>query len=80
LWLAVTAAVPVDQHDRDPDQVAGVDLGIIHPYAVVTEDAGRRTHLLGALRDKAEQAGIRVSMVQERGTSSTCPACRQRVP
>jgi hypothetical protein len=40
LWLAVTAAVPVDQHDRDPDRVAGVDLGIIHPYAVVAEDAG----------------------------------------
>jgi IS605 OrfB family transposase len=186
LWLSVTAAVPVTQRDLDPDQVAGVDLGIIHPYAVVTQDAGllvsgravraesylhlqdqqarqaraagrapkagqrgsrrwrryrwaqrqaearhrrrvhqahhqaagqviafaiaqqvgtlvvgdptgitsrdagrvqnwrlrqwRRTHLLGALRDKAEQAGIRVHLVEERGTSSTCPACRQRVP
>jgi transposase len=40
LWLSVTAAVPVVQHDLDPDRVAGVDLGIIHPYAVVTEDAG----------------------------------------
>ena len=40
LWLAVTAAVPVQQHDLDPGRVAGVDLGIIHPYAVVTQDAG----------------------------------------
>jgi hypothetical protein len=41
LWLAVTAAVPIQQdHDLDPNRVAGVDLGIIHPYAVVTEDAG----------------------------------------
>ena len=40
LWLSVTAAVPVEQHDLDPDQVSGVDLGIIHPYAVVTQDAG----------------------------------------
>jgi putative transposase len=42
LWLAVTAAVPVQHqdHDLDPDRVAGVDLGIIHPYAVVTEQAG----------------------------------------
>jgi transposase len=40
LWLAVTAAVPVQPHDLDPDSVAGVDLGIIHPYAVVTEQAG----------------------------------------
>ncbi len=185
LWLAVTAALPVQQHDLDPDRVAGVDLGIIHPYAVVTEqaallmsgralraesylhledqkarhvkaakqapkpgqrrsrrwrrhrarlrrvearhrrrvhqaqhqaakqviafavqqrvgtlvigdptgitdqDAGRvqnwrlrqwrRTHLLQALRDKAERAGIVVLGVDERGTSSTCPACRRRV-
>jgi IS605 OrfB family transposase len=40
LWLAVTAAVPVEPHDLDPGSVAGVDLGIIHPYAVVTQDAG----------------------------------------
>ncbi|MDP9207647.1 MAG: transposase, partial [Actinomycetota bacterium] len=33
-----------------------------------------------ALRDKAEQAGIGVRLVDERGTSSTCPACRRRVP
>ena len=186
LWLAVTAAVPVDEHDLDPGRVAGVDLGIIHPYAVVTQDVGllvsgralraegwlhlqdqqarqakaakrapkpgqrgsrrwrrhrarlrrvearhrrrvhqaqhqaakhvldflvnqrigtllvgdpkgiterdvgrvqnlrlrqwRRTHLLGALRDKAERAGIMVRMVDERGSSSTCPICLRRVP
>jgi IS605 OrfB family transposase len=186
LWLAVTAAVAVEEHDLDPRRVAGVDLGIIHPYAVVTEQTGllvsgralraenylhlhdqqarqaraarraptpgqrgsrrwrrhrarirrvearhrrrihqahhqaakqviafavrhkvstllvgdpkgitkqdagrvqnlrlrrwRRTHLLQALQDKAEQAGIVVRMVDERGTSSTCPACQQRVP
>jgi putative transposase len=185
LWLAVTAAVPTEQHDLDPGRVAGVDLGIIHPYAMVTEHAGllvsgravraegwlhlhdqqarqaraarrapkpgqrgsrrwrrhraklrkaeaqhrrrvhqaqhaaakqavefaiqqrvsillvgdpkgitdrdtgrthnlrlrqwRRTHLLGALRDKAEQAGIRVRLVDERGSSSTCPVCHHRV-
>jgi IS605 OrfB family transposase len=186
LWLAVTAAVPVQDHDLDPGRVAGVDLGIIHPYAVVTDQAGllvsgramraenylhlqdqqarrasaarraptpgrrgsrrwrrhraclrraearhrrrvhqahhqaakqvvafavqqrigtllvgdprgitnqgagrvqnlrlrqwRRTHLLQALRDKAELAGIVVRLVDERGTSSTCPVCHQRVP
>jgi IS605 OrfB family transposase len=40
LWLAVTAAVPVQHYDLDPDRVAGVDLGIIHPYAVVTGTLG----------------------------------------
>jgi IS605 OrfB family transposase len=185
LWLAVTAAVPVQHHDLDPGRVAGVDLGIIHPYAVVAEQAGplvsgranraeaylhradqqarharaarraptpgqrgsrrwrrhrarlrrvearhrrrvhhahhqaakqviafarqqrvgtllvgdptgiadrdagrvqnwrlrqwRRTHLVEALRDKAELAGIVVRLVDERRSSSTCPACRQRV-
>jgi IS605 OrfB family transposase len=186
LWLAVTAAVPVEQHDLDPGRVAGVDLGIIHPYAVITEQAGllvsgralraeswlhlhdqqarqaraarrapkpgqrgsrrwrrhrarlrraearhrrrvhqaqhqaakqvvafavrrrvgtlvvgdpkgitdrdagrahnlrlrqwRRTHLLQALRDKAERAGMAVRLVDERGSSSTCPVCQHRVP
>jgi IS605 OrfB family transposase len=187
LWLAVTAVVPVQQdHDLDPGRVAGVDLGIIHPFAVVTEQAGllvsgralraesylhlkdqqarragaarrapgpgqrgsrrwrrhrarlrraqachrrrvhqaqhqaakqviafalqqrvgtllvgdpkgitgqdagrvqnlrlrqwRRAHLVQALRDKAEQSGIKVRLVDERGTSSTCPACHRRIP
>jgi IS605 OrfB family transposase len=186
LWLAVTATIPVQHHDLDLRRVAGVDLGIIHPYAVVAEQAGllvsgralraesylhlqdqqarhakaarraprpgqrgsrrwrrhrarvrrvearhrrrvhqahhqaakqviafavqqrvgtllvgdpngitkqdagrvqnwrlrqwRRTHLLHALHDKAEQAGLAVRLVDERGTSSTCPACQRRVP
>jgi putative transposase len=37
LWLAVTAAVAVQDHELDPGRVAGVDLGIIHPYAVVAQ-------------------------------------------
>lgn len=186
LWLAVTAEVAVESPHPDPAWVAGVDMGIIHPYAVLTKDAGllvsgralraesylhlrdqqvrhakaargapkpgqcgsrrwrrhrarvrrvearhrrrvhqaqhqaakevvafalkhqvgslvvgdpkgitdrdmgrvqnlrlrewRRTHLLQALRDKAELAGIIVRLVDERGTSSTCPVCRRRVP
>lgn len=35
----------------------------------------RRTHLVSCLKDKAELAGIDVVLVQERGTSSTCPRC-----
>jgi putative transposase len=181
----VTAEVAVENHDLDPDRVAGVDLGIIHPYAVAGPDealvvsgralraearlhladtkgrqrvmsrrapspgragsrrwrkmrarqrrvearhrcrlrqahheaarsavawavdkrvgtlvvgdlrgitgtdAGRRhnlalrswrpAHLLGALRDKAEVAGMALMVVNERGTSSTCPQCSSRV-
>jgi transposase len=38
LWLDVTAAIPVEQHDLQQDRVAGVDVGIIHPFAVAAED------------------------------------------
>ena len=40
LWLSVTAADPVQQHDLDSGRVAGVDLGIIHPHAATTQDVG----------------------------------------
>jgi IS605 OrfB family transposase len=186
LVVDVTAALPVQDHGLDPGRVAGVDLGIIHPYAVVAggrallvsgravraedylhladrkararkaahkapkpgqrgsrrwrkyrrlqrraevrnrrrvrqahheaakavvafavrervgtllvgdpkgitrRDCGkrhnlrlrqwRRTHLVRVLQDKAELAGIRVALVDERGSSSTCPQCRLRVP
>jgi IS605 OrfB family transposase len=38
LVVDVTAAVPVVPADVDPDRIAGVDLGIIHPYAVAGDD------------------------------------------
>ena len=60
------------------------------PRGVLALDAGRRHnkrlrdwrigHLIGCLHDKAEQAGIVTLLVDERGTSSTCPHCRKRVP
>jgi IS605 OrfB family transposase len=60
------------------------------PRGLLNRDAGRRQNkavrdwaigaLMVALRDKAELAGITVHLVDERGTSSTCPACRARVP
>jgi len=60
------------------------------PRGVLSLDAGRRHnqrtrdwrigHLLHALTGKAEAAGITVQLVDERGTSSTCPACARRIP
>ncbi len=60
------------------------------PRGLLNRDAGRRQNkavrdwaigaLLAAVRDKAQLAGITVHLVDERGTSSTCPACRARVP
>jgi putative transposase len=60
------------------------------PRGVLDLPAGRRHNLrvrqwqigraIAILRDKAELAGITVHLVDERGTSSTCPACRHRIP
>jgi putative transposase len=190
LWLDVTAELPTASYppgrEPDPGRVAGVDLGVIHPYAVAGPDgaallvsgralraehrqhladtkhrrrataaraptpgqrgsrrwrktrrrarlvegrhrrrirqaqheaaatviawavahrigtltvgdprgvlhlpAGRRHNLrlrqwqlgraIAILTDKATLAGITVHLVDERGTSSTCPTCRQRI-
>jgi hypothetical protein len=40
LFLDVTAEVPVAGGDPDPTRVAGIDLGIIHPYAAMAGDDG----------------------------------------
>jgi putative transposase len=64
-------------------------LTIGDPRGVLQLKSGRRHNLrlrqwqigrsIAVLRDKAEQAGILVHLVDERGTSSTCPACRQPI-
>jgi putative transposase len=61
----------------DPRHITNQNAGKVHNLRL---RQWRRTHLVQALRDKAEQVGIVVRMVDERGTSSTCPTCRQRVP
>jgi transposase len=65
-------------------------LAVGDPRGVLALDAGRRhnqrtrdwrvSHLIRALTDKAVAADITVRLVDERGTSSTCPACRRRIP
>jgi transposase len=64
-------------------------LAVGDPRGVLDLPAGRRHnqrtrdwrigHLISVLRDKAQQAGITMVLTDERGSSSTCPACRARV-
>lgn len=61
----------------DPKGICGKDAGPRHNLRL---RQWGRTHLLQALTDKAERRGIRVELVDERGTSSTCPHCRARTP
>jgi putative transposase len=65
-------------------------LAVGDPRGVLSIKAGRRHnqrtrdwrigHLITVLKDKAQAAGVSVQLVDERGTSSTCPACRSRIP
>jgi IS605 OrfB family transposase len=60
------------------------------PRGVLDKDSGTRQNLatrnwrvgklIGVLKDKAAVAGIEVATVDERGTSSTCPCCKEKVP
>jgi IS605 OrfB family transposase len=64
-------------------------LAVGDPRGVLDLKAGRRHNqrtrdwrvgrLIRVLSDKAEAAGITVALVDERGTSSTCPSCSRRV-
>ncbi|GAA3274185.1 transposase [Dactylosporangium vinaceum] len=61
----------------DPRGVLALKSGRRHNLRVRNWQVGRS---IAILRDKAELAGIAVHLVDERGTSSTCPVCRNRVP
>ena len=61
----------------DPRGVLNLQAGLRHNQRVRDWRVG---HLISALRDKAQAAGITVKLVDERGTSSTCPSCSRRVP
>ncbi len=65
-------------------------LAVGDPRGVLDLKAGRRHNqrtrdwrvgrLIRVLADKAEADGITMRLVDERGTSSTCPSCARRVP
>ncbi|MGH9014781.1 MAG: RNA-guided endonuclease InsQ/TnpB family protein [Acidimicrobiia bacterium] len=52
LCLDVTAAVPVEHHSLDDGRIAGVDVGIIHPFAVA---AGGEALLVSGRQVRAEE-------------------------
>ncbi|PWU58471.1 hypothetical protein DLE60_21550, partial [Micromonospora globispora] len=64
-------------HVGDPRGVLNIAAGRRHNLRLRQWQIGR---LLQVLTDKATLAGITVWLVNERGTSSTCPTCHQRVP
>jgi IS605 OrfB family transposase len=61
----------------DPRGVLDLAAGRVHNQRLRDWRPG---HLIQVLHDKAEAAGITITLVNERGTSSTCPSCARRVP
>jgi IS605 OrfB family transposase len=61
----------------DPRGVLNYTAGRRHNLRLRQWQIGRTLHIL---QDKAALAGITVHLVDERGTSSTCPRCRKRIP
>jgi IS605 OrfB family transposase len=61
----------------DPRGVLNLRAGRQHNQRTRDWRVGR---LISVLRDKAQAAGIAVHLVDERGTSSTCPSCARQVP
>jgi IS605 OrfB family transposase len=60
----------------DPRNLLDLDAGRRHNLRLRQWQVGR---LIGVLADKAQRAGITMHLVDERGTSSTCPACQHRI-
>jgi putative transposase len=60
----------------DPRTVLACQAGRRHNLRLRQWQIGR---LIAVLADKADLAGITVHLVDERGTSSTCPQCRHRI-
>ena len=90
LWVDVTAEVPVTSYppgaEPDPDRVAGVDLGIIHPYAVAGPDgqallvsgrAIRAEHHLHLKDTKARRRAV-ARRAPKRGQRGSRRWCRYR--
>jgi hypothetical protein len=63
-------------HVGDPRGVLDLPAGRRHNLRLRQWQVGR---LIAILTDKATLAGITVHLVDERGTSSTCPTCRRRI-
>jgi putative transposase len=61
----------------DPRGVLYMKSGKVHNQRVRNWRPGQ---LISVLANKAEAAGIAMELTDERGTSSTCPACARRVP
>ncbi|XVV10556.1 RNA-guided endonuclease InsQ/TnpB family protein [Actinoplanes sp. CA-131856] len=81
LWIDVTAELPIATYPAgkqpDPDRVAGVDCGIIHPFAVATRD-GRALLVSGRAIRAEHRLHLADTKARRRATATRAPSKGQR--
>ncbi|XVU20834.1 RNA-guided endonuclease TnpB family protein [Actinoplanes sp. CA-054009] len=81
LWIDVTAELPVAAYPAwkqpDPGRVAGVDCGIIHPFAVATRD-GHALLVSGRAIRAEHRLHLADTKARRRATATRAPSKRQR--
>ena len=81
LWIDITAEVPVAVYppgaEPDPARVAGVDLGIIHPYAVAGPD-GEALLVAGRAIRAEHHLHLKDSKARHRAVARRAPTPGQR--
>jgi len=79
-----TAVVDFARDNRIGTLVVGDPRGVLNKDAGARQNLATRNwrvgQLIAVLKDKAQAAGIEVILVDERGTSSTCCRCGNKVP
>jgi putative transposase len=73
LFVDVTAEVAVAQHDPVPGRVAGVDLGVIHPYAVACPETGQALLVSGRALRAENRLHLAESKARRRGAAARAP-------
>jgi IS605 OrfB family transposase len=81
---AAKTVVDFARHHRIGLLVVGDPRGVLDRDSGVRQNLATRNwrvgQLIAVLQDKAQAAGIEVTTVDERGTSSTCCRCQNKVP
>jgi putative transposase len=78
LFVDVTAEVAVAEHDPVPGRVAGVDLGVIHPYAVACPEIGQGLVVSGRALRAENRLHLAESKARRRTAAATAPKPGQR--
>jgi len=78
LFADVTAEVPVASHESVPGRVAGVDLGVIHPYAIACPSTSQALVVSGRALRAENRLHLIESKQRRRAAGARAPTAAQR--